>query len=69
MTELDRLEKLCHFTTIFLIVICNAFSWDTVEYGTRHLFFPYTLEHLGESVYEEYTLSGIFHDIPRESTP
>ena len=27
----------------------------TVEYATRHFYFPYTHEHLGECVYEENT--------------
>ena len=46
--------------------LCNAFELDTVEYATRHLYFPYTHEPLGECVYEENT-SGMFHGIPRES--
>ena len=41
--------------TIQYILLCNAFEWDTVEYATRHLYFPYTHETLGECVYEENT--------------
>ena len=29
----------------------HAFEWDTVEYATRHMYFPYTHEPLG--VFEE----------------
>ena len=43
--------------------LCNAFEWDTVEYATRHLYFPYTHEPLGECVYEENT-SAKWH-VPR----
>ena len=28
-------------------------QWDDVEYATRHLYFQYTLEPLGECVYED----------------
>ena len=35
--------------------LCNSFEWDTMEYATRHLYFPYTEEPLGECVYEENT--------------
>ena len=37
-----------------------------MEYATRHLYFPYTHEPLGESAYEENT-SGMLH-VPRYST-
>ena len=48
--------------------LCNAFDWDTVEYATRHLYFPYTHEPLGECVHEEIQLTSVmFHGIPRKS--
>ena len=46
--------------------LCNAFEWDIVEYATRHLYFPYTHEPLGECVYEENT-SDKWH-VPRYPT-
>ena len=41
-----RSENICN-----IYQLCNAFEWDTVEYATRHLYFPYTHEPL----YEENT--------------
>ena len=29
---------------IFIYLLCNAFEWDTVEYGKRYMYFPYTRE-------------------------
>ena len=39
-----------HERTLDKYLLCNAFEWDTVEYATRHLYFPYTYELLGECV-------------------
>ena len=46
-------------SNIYTSMQCNAFDWDTVEYATRHLYFPYT--------HEPLVTSGMFHGIPRES--
>ena len=43
--------------------LCNALEWDTVEYATRHLYFPCTHEPLGSCVYKENT-SDKWH-VPR----
>ena len=54
----DCLLDFCILTARHLYYVCNAFEWDTVEYATRHLYFPYTHEHV---------TSGMFHGIPRKS--
>ena len=40
--------------------------YNNVEYATRHLYFPYTHEHLGECVYEENTSNKWY--VPRYLT-